>query len=672
VLHQKETHVATHERKRRSLRTTLLYAFVAMTLLPALVAAVSGYLSIDATMREQSRSIVLEHGRVAGSLVDDRMTAQRNALTLIAKDRDVVGDTTGGEAASYRLRDSLKTTGFDYLLLLAASGRGLASSGLTENVDRRADALIDTAGGGNAASSFQVISRTELDAVDLGGRGELALVETKGGAKPAAPIGSLALVSAVPVRDAKGTVRAVLVGVEVLNRSTSLVDTIAERLGGTATVFQGVVRISTTVKNPQGARAIGTWASDAVQAAYEAKSSFVGEALVVGSRYMTDYEPLRGFDGRQIGMLYVGIPLDPYTQARNTFLLRLFVALAACVAIAVLAAAPIAKWLVEPVTKVGEAAEHVAAGDLRTEVPLSGTAELVRLGESFNRMTGSLSRMISDVRHAVEGLREASTSILSSSEQQAQTVTRQVAAATETTATLEEMATSYRAVAMSAEEVRRIAEDALEAARDGQATLEESIAAADDLHRTAGSTSESAREVEDVSERIGEVLVLIDSIAEQTKILALNAAIEAARAGDAGKGFSVVASEIRSLATSVGRSTAQIEEMVDGIRAATTKLTKTAEQQAVLSEKGSALGHRASDAFNDILEQLSATTGAAREIAVAAQQQRSAAEQVFLAMQQVTVAASESSQAADELARAARAVDDHGRTLESGIEGFRL
>lgn len=664
--------MATREKRRRSLRTTLMYAFVAMTVLPALVAAVGGYLSIDQTMNEQSRAIVSEHGRVAGGLVDDRMTAHRNALTLIAKDRNVVGDATGGEAASYRLRDALKTADFDYLLLLDSSGRSLASSGLTANVDRPADGLVETAGGGKAASSIQVIDPSELAAVDLADRGKMTLVETKGGAKPAAPSGALALVSAVPVRDAKGTVRAVLVGVQVLNRSTALVDTIAERLGGTATIFQGVVRISTTVKNAQGERAIGTWAADPVQTAYATKKSFIGEALVVGSRYMTDYEPVRGLDGKQVGMLYVGIALDPYTQARNAFLQRLFLALSVCVVLAVLVAGPIAKWLAEPVSRVGQAAELVAGGDLRAEVPLSGTAELVLLGESFNRMTGSLSRMISDVRHAVMGLREASTSILSSSEQQAQTVTRQVAAATETTATLEQMASSYRAVATSAAEVRRIAEEALEAARDGQATLEESIAAADDVHRTAGATSESAHEVEDVSERIGEVLTLIDSIAEQTKILALNAAIEAARAGDAGKGFSVVASEIRSLATSVGRSTAQIEGMVNGIRAATAKLSKTAEEQATLSERGSALGHRASDAFNDILEQLSATTGAAREIAVAAQQQRTAVEQVVLAMQQVTIAASESSQAADELARAARAVDDHGRTLEKGVEGFHL
>src|SRR5450759_2865669 len=98
-----------------------MYAFVAMTLLPAIAAGVSGYFSIDATMTEQSRSTVLEHGRVAGGLVDDRMTAHRNALTLVAKDRNVVGDGAGGEATSYRLRDALKTTDFDYLLLLAGS-----------------------------------------------------------------------------------------------------------------------------------------------------------------------------------------------------------------------------------------------------------------------------------------------------------------------------------------------------------------------------------------------------------------------------------------------------------------------------------------------------------------------------------------------------------------------
>jgi methyl-accepting chemotaxis protein len=665
--------VASAERRRSSLRATLTWVFVAMTLVPAVVAAVSGYLAIDATMNQQSSGTVAEHGRLARGIVNDRMTAQRNALEVVAKDRRSVLNGQGGEAADYRLRAALNSNGFDYLVLLTPTGRGMASSGLAATVDRTGDPLVQSAAAGKATSGFQVVSAAELASVDLAERGRIDLIETKGGTRPSAPpVGALALASSYPIRDDKGTVTGVLVGVEVLDRSTGLVDTIVERLGGTATVFQGVVRVSTTVKNAQGQRAIGTWAADAVQAANRVGQGYVGEALVVGTSYMTDYEPIRDLTGKPLGMLYVGIPLDPYTQARNQFMVRLFLAIAAFTGIAALAAGPIAKGIVTPVIKIGAAAEQVAGGDLHTEVPLSGTSELVRLGESFNRMTGSLSDMISGVRHAVDGLRAASTSILSSSEQQAQTVSRQVAAATETTATLEEMASSYRAVATSADEVRRVAENALEAARDGQAMLEESIAAADDVHRTAGATSESAHELEDVSERIGDVLVLIDSIAEQTKILALNAAIEAARAGESGKGFSVVATEIRTLATSVGQSTARIEEMVRGIRAATSKLTKTAEQQAALSEQGSALGHRASEAFNDILEQLSATTGAAREIAVAAQQQRAAAEQVVLAMQQVTLAANESSQTADEVARVARTVDEHGRTLENGVRGFNI
>ena len=666
--------MARRKGRIRSLRTILAAAFVVMTLLPVLVAAVVGWLAIAATMSEQSLTTVTEHGGLASDLVRDRMTAQRDALGLLASDVRLVGQGAGTQSPSYRLRSAVEGTNLDYLLLVGKDGAPMASSALTETIARRGDKLVETAASGNAVSAFQIVPQAELDAVDrdrLGERGKVPLVETAGGPRPkAAPVGALSLVTAVPVKDDRGRVVAVLVGVEVLNRSTALVDAIEKRLGGTATIFQDVVRVSTTVRNAAGSRAIGTWAAAPVQQAYAAGVAYRGQAVVVGNQYMTSYEPLKDASGNKVGMLYVGVSMDPYTLARNSFLIRLFVALAVCLLVALLAAMPMARVLITPIARVSDAAEQVAAGDLRSEVPVSGVEELVRLGTSFNRMTVSLSGMIVNVRQAVDGLRRESTSILSSAEQQASTVTRQASAASETTATLEEMAASYRAVAENAAEVQRIAEEVLEAARDGQATLEESITATDEVHDSVEATADSAHEVTDVSERIGEVLFLIDSIAEQTKILALNAAIEAARAGEEGKGFAVVATEIRALATSVSKSTAQIEAMVRGIRKATDHLSAAAAEQSALAEHGSTLGHRASDAFADILEQLSSTTAAAREIAAASSQQRTAAEQVVVAMQQVTMAASESSRAADEVARAARTVDEHGRDLERSVDGL--
>lgn len=661
------------DRRHRPLGTILLIVFIAMALLPAIAAAVIGWLDIDATMTEQSVERVTEHGSLALDIANDRMVAQRDALRLLAADGSVVPGRRSPSEIADALRYASRSMEIDYLLVIAPSGKGIASSVSGKAPDRNGDPLMKAAAAGKSPTGFVLVSQAEIDAMGLAPEARIELVPTAAGKAPSgSPAGAIALSAAVPLRNAKGDLVGVLVGAEMLNRSTALVDSIVRRLGGTATVFQDVVRISTTVRNAQGERAIGTWASDPVQAAYANAQPYRGQATVVGNQYMTDYQPITDSAGTKIGMLYVGISLDPYFEARNTFVLRLFAALAVCVVLAALAAFPIARTIVGPVVEVSSAAEKVAAGDLRSAVPLSGSAELVRLGESFNQMTASLAGMISETRHAVTGLRQASTTILSSSEQQTQTVQRQVSAATETTATLEELAVSYRSVASGAEEVLRIAEEALEHARDGQALLEESIHASDAVHEGAGSTADSAHEVAEVSDRIGDVLVLIDSIAEQTKILALNAAIEAARAGEAGKGFAVVAQEIRKLATSVGESTKQIEDMVRAIQSATKRLSQVAEQQAALSEQGAALGHRAQENFADILEQLSSTTNAAREISVASVQQRSAAEQVVMAMQQVTTAATESSTAAAEVSRVARDVDEHGRALDDRIQGFTL
>jgi methyl-accepting chemotaxis protein len=137
------------------------------------------------------------------------------------------------------------------------------------------------------------------------------------------------------------------------------------------------------------------------------------------------------------------------------------------------------------------------------------------------------------------------------------------------------------------------------------------------------------------SQQIGRVLVIIDDIAEQTKILALNAAIEAARAGEAGKGFSVVAEEIRRLAESVTESTQEIDKIVREIQASAASLVVSQERSSLKVDEGGELARRTAEALERIVQQVEETTDAAKQISIATQQQRSASDQVVVSMREV-------------------------------------
>ena len=169
-------------------------------------------------------------------------------------------------------------------------------------------------------------------------------------------------------------------------------------------------------------------------------------------------------------------------------------------------------------------------------------------------------------------------------------------------------------------------------------------------------TQQSANKILTLGERsqqIGQVLAIINSIADQTKILALNAAIEAARAGEAGKGFSVVAIEIRKLAESVVESTSEISTIMNEIQTAANELVMSTEQELKHVQGGVDLAHTTGDSLDQILEMVEQTTVAAKEISAATQQQKSATDQVVKAMREVATVAQQTAAGSKQVAAAA-------------------
>jgi methyl-accepting chemotaxis protein len=266
-------------------------------------------------------------------------------------------------------------------------------------------------------------------------------------------------------------------------------------------------------------------------------------------------------------------------------------------------------------------------------------AEILRV---FNDVTSTLSQ----ARSVNNDIRSLTAEVLAATEQQASGAAQQAAAVTETSATVEELAQTSKQIADNSQAVAATAERTLASAEEGMQAVADTATGIDDIRDSTQLASDRILQLGERSQEIGRVLVIIDDIAEQTKILALNAAIEAARAGEAGKGFAVVAEEIRKLADSVTESTSEIGRVVREIQTSASSLVMSTEKAQKKVEEGKALARRTADALDRIVSQVEETTDSAKQISIATQQQRTASEQVVVSMRemaQVSTQAAESS-----------------------------
>lgn len=295
--------------------------------------------------------------------------------------------------------------------------------------------------------------------------------------------------------------------------------------------------------------------------------------------------------------------------------------------------------LVAPLDLVVESVKASCQGEIGHKVEIDTPDEFGVLAKSYNQMLDLIVYLIRQTQESSERLAQSSNEILSATEQQASGAAEQAASISQTTATMEELAATYRQIADNANQVVTMAEASLGSAESGQQAVMNTLTAMEDIKTRSQTSANKILSLGERSQQIGQVLEIINSIADQTKILALNAAIEAARAGEAGKGFSVVAIEIRKLAESVVESTGEIGSIMTEIQAAANELVIATEQELKQVQGGVDLAHVTGESLDQILEMIEQTTSAAKEISAATQQQKSATEQVVKAMREVAAVA---------------------------------
>jgi methyl-accepting chemotaxis protein len=258
---------------------------------------------------------------------------------------------------------------------------------------------------------------------------------------------------------------------------------------------------------------------------------------------------------------------ESYAQAREVIIGAIVLALIATFALAAL----FTRSLVAPIAKALAVAENIAGNDLSKPIEADGTDEPGRLLQALSVMQQNLRRTLSELGHSSSQLASTSEEMAAVTEESLRGVQRQNDEINQAATAINQMSAAVEEVAHNAALASTAARDSSDSAEHGRLRVTETISAINELHVSVGTTAVEINGLAGQVQNISGVLDVIRGIADQTNLLALNAAIEAARAGEAGRGFAVVADEVRALAHRTQQSTAEIEKMIASIQGGTDK-----------------------------------------------------------------------------------------------------
>jgi aerotaxis receptor len=319
-----------------------------------------------------------------------------------------------------------------------------------------------------------------------------------------------------------------------------------------------------------------------------------------------------------------------------------------------------------------EATSQVAAGDLTHPLGMLGHDEVSELLAHVSIMRNNLHEVIAEMRQNVSALKEQSQALSSVAESSSQTTLAQSAAASSMAAAVEELSVCIDQVDDSSREAHEITKRSAEHSAAGGSVIQQ---ATGEMQRIAESVTASAttiRDLEGYSGQISSIVAVIREIADQTNLLALNAAIEAARAGEQGRGFAVVADEVRKLAERTARSTIEIGGMIEKIQGATHDAATAMEAGVARVSEGVQLADSAGESVNRIQEGAGAVTRAVDEISVALQEQACAAREIAQKVETIAQGTEEASVAVRQTSLAAQKVSSLAQDLDVLAGRFRI
>ena len=399
---------------------------------------------------------------------------------------------------------------------------------------------------------------------------------------------------------------------------------------------------------------------------------------------------------------------SPAQSTRNVIIIISLVAIGLAALVFVLFARSVTK----PMHGIVTAADHIAAGDLRVDVPAAergdeigslgrafekmlvslrektriaekisagdltvediAVSESDALGGAFETMVDVLRQQSQEIREGVSVLASAGSEIMASVSQLTSSVAQTSTAVSETTTTAEEVKHTTDVSVQKAQHVSELGQRSLQISQEGQQSIEDTIRGMERIKEQVQAISDMVVRLSEQSQAIGAIIGTVNDLAEQSNLLAVNAAIEAAKAGEQGRGFGVVAQEIRSLASQSKQATAEVRTILFDVQKAISSAVMVTEQGSKAVEEGVALSRQAGDAIDVLTQSVAEATDAAVQIAASSHQQLMGMDQVVSAMENIREAALQMSAGAQQTERTVQDLQSVSRRLQEIAEFYKV
>lgn len=323
-----------------------------------------------------------------------------------------------------------------------------------------------------------------------------------------------------------------------------------------------------------------------------------------------------------------------------------------------------------PLTDLALKLQDIAGGqgNLRARMEVKGKSEFAWLASSFNSFVKKIARTVDEISSNSDRLTSASRQLLDISQETEQGVQKQQAETTQVATAMEEMTATVQEVARNAVNASKAAANVDVEAGSGKQVVDEAVQAINSLASEVQSAADVIHELEADSENIGQVITVIQGIAEQTNLLALNAAIEAARAGEQGRGFAVVADEVRTLASRTQNSTEEIQQTVERLLARARDAVKVMEHGQMQATTSVEQAASAGEVLARINAQIGTINDMNNQIASTADEQSSVAEEIN---RNISMVSEQTAQGAGNTSEACRQLLELASQLKSTVSSFK-